>query len=77
MELFQEEDKESQLNPDDETVSSGATTATPKSSYRLQASTVDLVVKPVSASRLVSLARPLPLRSGKGLASQTTSRFHH
>ena len=76
MELFQEEDKESQLNPDDETVSSGATTATPKS-YRLQASTVDLVVKPVSASRLVLFARPLPLRSGKGLASQTTSRFHH
>ena len=50
MELF-EEDKESQ---DDETVSSGATTATPKHPYRSrkrtrsQASTVDLLVKPVS-----------------------------
>ena len=48
MELFEEEDKESQLNSDDETVSSGATTATPKSPYRFQASTVDLLVKPVS-----------------------------
>ena len=48
MELFQEDDKESRLNPDDETVSSGATTATPKSFYRFQASTVDLVVKPIS-----------------------------